>query len=109
MEGKRSELYQILLGSEDEDRELTIRFNKIKVMNDLGKSHFSRVMKTSPTGASGRELEVKKEKANTDICFEMLYYEEEQRGGNGVKGEFKMSNTKTGLQTDGSGPITGRN
>lgn len=78
-------------------------------MNDLGKSYFSRVMKISFIGVNGRELEVKKEKVNIDICFEMFYYEEEQRGGNGVKGEFKMSNIKIGLQIDGSGLIIGRN
>lgn len=48
------------------------------------------------------------EEVNIDISFEMFYYEEEQRGGNGFKEEFKMCNTKTDLQTDRSDPLKGR-
>lgn len=47
--GRRSDLCQTQLGGEDEDRELTVRFSKREAINYLGKSHFSRVMKTSPT------------------------------------------------------------
>lgn len=51
----------------------------------------------------------KVEKANIDISFEMFYYKEVQRRGNGVKKEFKMSNIEAGLQMDGGDPIKERN
>lgn len=45
-ERKETELCQILLRSEDEDRELTVKFSKLAVTDDLDKSPFNR-MKTA--------------------------------------------------------------
>lgn len=45
-ERKETELRQIPLRSEDEDRELTVRFSKLEVTDDLDKSLFSRVKRT---------------------------------------------------------------
>ena len=41
------------------------------------------------------------EKANIAISLEMFYYAEVQRGSHGVKQDFKISNVKAGLQTEG--------
>lgn len=35
------------------------------------------------------------EKADADNCLEMFYYKGEQRRGNGVKKEIKMSNIQS--------------
>lgn len=53
-------------------------------INDLDKSHFNRVMKTSPAGANGRELEVREQRRQIEIsllrCFTEKRSREEIRG-----------------------------
>lgn len=87
----------MLLGSEDEDRELIIRFSKIEVIIDLGQGPQSDEDQLQWSKLKSTEVE----KANIAISLEMFYYAEVQRGSHGVKQDFKISNVKAGLQTEG--------
>lgn len=46
LKGRRLNYVKYHFSSEDEDRELTIRFSKLEVTDDLDKSLFSRVKRT---------------------------------------------------------------
>lgn len=50
----------------------------------------------------------KGEKTSIPMSLEVFYNGEEQKGGKGVKEEFKTRHVQAGLHTDGREPLNGR-